>query len=54
MSAVAQGYIIYHELEHLKICLDTATDMNEYKLNTVPGDNSDTDTDLGSEKSFLW
>ena len=52
MSAVAQGYIIYHELEHLKICLDTATDMNEYKLNTVPGDNSDTDTDLGSEKSF--
>ena len=42
---------MYHELEYLKICLDTVTDMNE-TLNTVPGDNSDIDTDLGYEKNF--
>ena len=42
---------MYHELEYLKICLDTVTDMNE-TLNTVPGDNSDTDIDLGYEKNF--
>ena len=28
------------------MCLDTVTDMNE-TLNTVPGDNSDADIDLG-------
>ena len=37
--------MIYRELEHLKMCLDTATDMNEI-FNIVPGDNSDDDIDL--------
>ena len=43
---------MYHELEYLKICLDTVTDMNE-TLNTVPGDNSDIDIDLGMRKIFI-
>ena len=46
-----QSFIIYHELEHLKMCLDTVTDMNE-TLNTVTGDNSDVVIDLGYEKNF--
>ena len=32
------------------MCLDTFTDMNE--THTVPGDNSDTDIDLGYERNF--
>ena len=44
-------FIIYHELEHLNICPDTVTDMNE-TLNTVAGYNSDAATDLGYEKNF--
>ena len=40
-----QIFIIHHELEHLKMCLDTVTDMNE-TLNIVTGDNSDTVIDL--------
>ena len=50
ISAITQSFIIYHELEHLKMYLDTVTDMNE--THTVPGDNSDTDIDLGYEKNF--
>ena len=42
---------MYRVLEHLKMCLDTATDMNE-TLKTVPGDNSDADIDLGYKKNF--
>ena len=42
--------LTYHELEHPKMCLDTFTDMNE--THTVPGDNSDTDIDLGYERNF--
>ena len=38
--------MIYHELEHLKMCLDRATDINEI-FNTVTGDSSDADIDLG-------
>ena len=49
LSAIAQIFIIYHELEHLY--LDTVTDMNE-TLNIVPGDNSDADVDLGFEKNI--
>ena len=49
LSTIAQIFIIYHELEHLY--LDTVTDMNE-TLNTVPGDNSDADNDLGFEKNI--
>ena len=41
-----QIFIIYHELEHLKMCLDTVTGMNE-TVNIVTGDNSDAVTDLG-------
>ena len=33
------------------MCLDTAIDMNETP-NTVPGENSDADFDLGYEKNF--
>ena len=51
LSTITQGFIIYHELEHLKMCLDTVTDMNE-TLNTVPGDNSDADIDVRYEKKF--
>ena len=51
MSAIAQSFIIYHELEHLKICLDTVIDMNETP-NAVPGDNFDADIDSGYEKNF--
>ena len=29
LSAITQSFIIYQELEHLKMCLDTVTDMNE-------------------------
>ena len=32
------------------MCLDTVTDMNE-TLNTVPGDNSDADIDLGYQNN---
>ena len=32
------------------MCLDTVLDMNE--THTVPGDNSDSDTDFGYEKNF--
>ena len=32
------------------MCLDTVVDMNE--THTVPGDNSDSDTDFGYEKNF--
>ena len=46
-----QSFIIYHELEHLKICLDTVIDMNETP-NAVPGDNFDADIDSGYEKNF--
>ena len=50
LSAITQSFIIYHELEHLKMCLNTVTDMNETL--TVPGDNSDSDIDFGYEKKF--
>ena len=50
---MAQSYIIYLELERLKMCLDTATDMNETTLNTIPGDNFDAHINLGYEKNFL-
>ena len=50
LSAIIQSFIIYHELEHLRMCLDTITDMHE--THTVPGHNSDTDIDLGYEKKF--
>ena len=50
LSAIIQSFIIYHELEHLRMCLDTISDMNE--THTVPGHNSDTDIDLGYEKNF--
>ena len=33
LSAINQSFIIYHELEHLKMCLHTVIDMNE-TLNT--------------------
>ena len=46
-----QIFIIYHELEHFKICLDTVTDVNK-TLNIVTGDNSDAVIDLGYEKNF--
>ena len=46
-----QNFIIYHESEHLKICLDTVIDMNETP-NAVPGDNFDADIDSGYEKNF--
>ena len=46
-----QILIIYHELEHFKICLDTVTDVNK-TLNIVTGDNSDAVIDLGYEKNF--
>ena len=36
----------YRELEHLKMCLDRATDIDEI-FNIVPGDSSDDDSDLG-------
>ena len=45
-------FIMYHQPEHLKVCLDTVTNMNE-TLNTVPGDNADADIDLGYEKKFI-
>ena len=48
LSAISQSFIIYHELEHLKMCLDTVTDMNE-TLNTVQSDNSDAHIDLWYE-----
>ena len=51
LSAVTQSYILYHKWEHLKMCLDTTTDMNG-TLNTVPGDDSVADIDLGYEKNF--
>ena len=38
--------IIYHELQHLNMCLDTVTDMNE-TLNTVTVYNFDAAIDLG-------
>lgn len=44
-------YIVYHELKHLKMCLDTAININEI-LNRVLGGNSDADIDLGCEKLF--
>ena len=50
LSAITQSFIIYHELEHPKMCLDTVTDMNE--ILTIPCDNFDTDIDLGCEKNF--
>ena len=43
--------MLYHELEHLKMCLGTVTDMNE-TLNKVPGDNSDGDIALGCGKKL--
>ena len=53
LSIIAQSYIIHLELERLKMCLDTATDMNETTLNTIPGDNFDAHINLGYEKNFL-
>ena len=38
-------------LSHIKMCLDTVTDMNE-TLNTVTGYNSDAAIELGHEKNF--
>ena len=38
--------MIYRELEHLKMCLDRATDINEI-FNIVTGDSSDDDIYLG-------
>ena len=48
---MAQSFILYHESEHLKICLNIVTDMNQTP-NTVPDDNSDADINLGYEKYF--
>ena len=45
-------FIIYHQPEHLKVCLDPVANMNE-TLNTVPGNNADADIDLGYEKKFI-
>ena len=50
LSAITRSFIIYHELEHFKMFLDIVTGMNE--THTLPGDNSDTDIDLGYEKNF--
>ena len=50
LSAITQRFIIYHELEHLTMYVVTVTDMNETYI--VPGDNSNTDIDLGYEKKF--
>ena len=43
---------MYHDLEHLKMCLYTATDRNE-TLSTVPVDNSDADINLGYDKNYF-
>ena len=50
LSAITQSFIIYRELDHFTMCVVTVTDMNETYI--VPGDNSNTDTDLGYEKKF--
>ena len=50
LLAITQSFVICHELEHLKMCLDVVTDMNETR-NTVPGDNSDVDINKGHEKN---
>ena len=42
---------MYHELQNLKMCPDTAICMNEI-LSTVLGNNSDVDIHLGYEKNF--
>ena len=35
LSAITQIFITYHELEHLKMYLDTVTDMNETHTGTT-------------------
>ena len=51
LSAITLSFIIYHELEHLKMCLDTVTDMNA--THAVPGDNLILILIQGMRKMFI-